>query len=342
MPSDPLIEVANAFFVEPQRIELIGGSSGYSESRFAKVTDQQGQLWCLREWKNTTAEQMCFIHQVLIHSRARGFGGLPKLAYTQSGETLLLRNGVWFEAQEWLPGGPCYQLQIAGVKQRIPNTAWNFTTGERQAITAALAAFHASTTTMRPLPTRSSLPAQLLSSIQQAQSQTLMSDEVGYAGNNIEDQALVARWRSLLPVMMNIIQVRLTASWEESDNSNVICHGDLWPDHVYFSKGAFCGFVDFGALTFTTPTLDLVHLILHFGGWQSCDEVLAIYTSSRPPSTHEQSIIPIVALADLVSEGCWSLGQLGNDNAPAHEQAAHWHNLRFFLPSAEALVKELS
>ncbi len=342
MPSDPLIEVANAFFVEPQQIELIGDSSGYSDSRFAKVMDRRGQAWCLRGWTNTTAEQMRFVHQVLIHSRAHGFVGLPQLAYTQSGETLLSHNGVWFEAQEWLTGGPCYQLQMAVVKQRTPNTAWHFTTAERQAVTMALAAFHVSTTTMQPLPARSSLLVQFLSIVQQAQSQALMSAETGYTGNNIEDQTLVARWRRLLPVMVSILQARLTASWEERDDGNVICHGDLWPDHVYFSNGAFRGFVDFGALAFTTPALDLAQLILHFGGWPSCVEVLAVYTNGRPLSAHDRRIIPIVALADLVSEGYWSLGQLGNDSTPAHEQAAHRHNLRFFLPSAEALVKELS
>jgi Ser/Thr protein kinase RdoA (MazF antagonist) len=285
---------------------------------------------------------MRFIHQVLIHSRTHGFVGLPRLACTQTGETLLSHNGVWFEAQEWLTGGPRYQLQMSVVNERIPNTAWNFTTAERQAVTTALATFHASTATLQSASTKSSLHTQMLAIAEQGQSQAPAAVAICHAGSSSEDPMLVARWRSLLPIMMNVLQARLTASWEERDDGNVICHGDLWPDHVYFNSGAFRGFVDFGALAFTTPALDLAQLILHFGGWQSYDEVLAMYTNSRPLSTSDRDIIPIVALFDLVSEGYWSLGQLCNDSTPAHEQAAHRHNLRFFLPSAKALVKEFS
>lgn len=92
MAIDPLIEAANHFFVDSRQIEILGSSSGYSDSRFAQVTDQQGQVWCLRGWADTTVERMLFIHQVLVHSHAHGFAGLPRLAYAKTGDTLLLRS----------------------------------------------------------------------------------------------------------------------------------------------------------------------------------------------------------------------------------------------------------
>lgn len=71
----------------------------------------------------STAEQMRFIHQVLLHSRMQGFTGLPRLAYTKTGETLLLLDNLWFEAQEWLTGGPLYGLETPLARQRTPNIA---------------------------------------------------------------------------------------------------------------------------------------------------------------------------------------------------------------------------
>jgi hypothetical protein len=67
-----------------------------------------------------------------------------------------------------------------------------------------------------------------------------------------------------------------------------------------------------------------------------------VYTSVRPLSAQTVTMIPMAAASDLVNEGCWSLGQLEHHHLPAHEKAAHWHNLRVLLPSVEAVVGELS
>lgn len=336
MVSDPLIEAATYFFAEPYRIELIGDSSGYSNSRFAQVTDQQGQVWCLRGWADSTVEQMRFIHQVLVHSRTHGFAGLPHLAYAKTGESLLLLDNVWFEAQEWLTGGPLYQLETPATKQRMPNTAWNFTVAERQPVVAALAAFHASTATLQPLVKGPSLSSQILSLLEQVPAETV------YTGSIKADQTLVDQWVSLLAAMGNGLRTSITADRKEAENGAIICHGDLWPAHVYFNNGVFCGFVDFGALTFTTPAIDLAQLILHFGGWQSYGEVLAIYTHIYPLAAVDMNMIPIAAALDVVSEGYWALEQLCTGHTSAQVTAAHRHNLRFLLPSLEALVEELS
>lgn len=47
-----------------------------------------------------------FVHRALTHSREAGFSGVPKLATTREGETLLNLDGRLFDAQEWLPGAP--------------------------------------------------------------------------------------------------------------------------------------------------------------------------------------------------------------------------------------------
>jgi Ser/Thr protein kinase RdoA (MazF antagonist) len=134
----------------------------------------------------------------------------------------------------------------------------------RQAVAIALAAFHASTATLQPMRKASPLQAQVMLMVEQAQMQEQVAAAIALIGS-IEEQTVVVRWRSLLPVLINYLGASIAVEQEGIEDGDVICHGDLWPAHVYFSNGAFRGFVDFGALTFTTPALDLAQLILHFG-----------------------------------------------------------------------------
>lgn len=338
MTDERLCEAAGCFFNEPYQIHVMGRSSGYSNSYLARVTDQWGQLWCLRQWTDTTEERMRFIHHSLTHSRAQGFTGVPQLAPTRSGETLLLLGNAWFEAQEWIAGGPAYRLAY-DANQRMPNTAWHFTMEERRAVTSALANFHASTETLQPLARKHSCLAQVASVLQQAQIQPQGPSEMRPASRSLEDKAAISLWLELLPVVTAHLQQQVTDHIFMLDQEGIICHNDLWPDHVYFAAGSFCGFVDFGALTFTSPVMDLAQLILHFGGWQTCEEVLTVYTSYRSLSIQDVAMLPIVAVSDLISEGYWSLSQLRDDTLPEPEAAAHWHNLHILLPSLKALAE---
>ena len=340
MADERLYEAAGFFFNGPYQIQVMGRSSGYSNSHLARVTDQWGQLWCLRQWTDTTEERMRFIHHVLTHSRAQGFTGVPQLAHTRSGETLLLLGNAWFEAQEWIAGAPAYQL-ADDTNQRTPNTAWHFTGEERRAVASALADFHASTETLSPLARKHSCCAAVASVLQQAQIQQQGASAIRPASRSLEDKAVIRLWFDLLPVVTTHLQ-RITDHISTLEQEGIVCHNDLWPAHVYFADRSFRGFIDFGALTFTSPAVDLAHLILHFGGWQTCEEVLTVYTSCRPLSTQDVAMLPIVAASDLISEGYWSLSQLRDDNLPEPEAAAHWHNLYVLLPSVKALAEALT
>lgn len=342
MADERLYEAASYFFNDPYQISSIGRSSGYSDSRLARVTDQRGQLWCLRQWTDTTEELMRFVHQVLTHSRAQGFTGVPQLAHTRSDETLLLLDNAWFEAQEWIAGSPAYRLAGPEASHRTPNTAWHFTVAERRAVNSALADFHASTETLQPLFRKHSCMVQVASVLQQAQIQQQVAPELRPASRSLEDMAVMRLWLDLLPVVTARLHRRATDHISIGEQEGIICHNDLWPDHVYFADGSFRGFVDFGALTFTSPAIDLAQLILHFGGWQTCEEVLTVYTSCRPLSTQDIGMLPIAAASDLVSEGYWSLSQLRDENLPEPEVAAHWHNLHMLLPSLKALAEALA
>jgi Ser/Thr protein kinase RdoA (MazF antagonist) len=91
----------------------------------------------------------------------------------------------------------------------------------------------------------------------------------------------------------------------------VLCHGDLWPAHVYFDGEDFVGFVDFESLVFAPSALDLAQLIAHFGGWGTRGVVLGAYERITPLGERCRSALqrelPQELVADLVGEGLWAL-----------------------------------
>lgn len=265
MRSDRLYEAANYFFDAPYHLTLIGSSSGYSDSRLARITDSRGQRWCLRQWVDITEDQIRFIHDVLMQSRAHGFAGVPRLAHAETGESLLLLEDAWFDAQEWLAGGPAYGLGMQDTNQRTPNTAWNFTPEERRAVVIALAAFHASTETLQPRLRQQHIAEHIMSMLQQMPTQQQLALEARRVTDSPANKMLISQWVDLLPRLTTYLHGQVTAN-TLIQGASVICHGDLWPDHVYFVVGSFSGFTDFGALTVTSPAVDLAQLILHFGG----------------------------------------------------------------------------
>lgn len=93
--------------------------------------------------------------------------------------------------------------------------------------------------------------------------------------------------------------------------ARVLCHGDLWPAHLYFDGNAFVGFVDFESLVFAPSALDLAQLIAHFGGWGTRGVVLGAYERSTPLGERCRSALqrelPLELVEDLVGEGLWAL-----------------------------------
>ncbi|MGH3087483.1 MAG: hypothetical protein ACRDSJ_09220 [Rubrobacteraceae bacterium] len=92
------------FFDERHSFCWVGGSSGLSG--FAKV-ESGDKLWCLRRWPDGFSEERPrFIHRAMSRSRENGFTGVPELAKTNAGDTVVNRDGVLFEAQAWLAEEP--------------------------------------------------------------------------------------------------------------------------------------------------------------------------------------------------------------------------------------------
>jgi Ser/Thr protein kinase RdoA (MazF antagonist) len=145
------------------------------------------------------------------------------------------------------------------------------------------------------------------------------------------------RWLEILPHA-------LVAAREASEKplggrgAYVLCHGDLWPARVYFEGNAFVGFVDFESLVFAPAALDLAQLIGHFGGWDTREGVLEAYERIAPLGEGCRAALALEVVADLISEGLWSLrtlyGQPSSETNPVQREA-HALNLDVLLGCLE-------
>ena len=125
----------------------------------------------------------------------------------------------------------------------------------------------------------------------------------------------------------------------------VLCHGDLWPTHAYFRGNVFAGFTDFEALSLGPPTLDLAQLIAHFGGWEIQAQATRSYGRIAPLTERQRATLPFELLADLASEGIWSLQALylePSNGLTRAQRTAHAHNLRVLLGCLGQISKKVN
>lgn len=337
-----LREAARRFFGR-HFVSTLGIPPGLSGSVLARV-ESSGKSWCLRRWPaGFEGERLRFVHRVILEGRAGGFAGLPDLARAENGETLLALADGLYDAQEWLAGGP---LAGTGSGEPVPNVAVSVSSARLAIIAAALARFHLSTFHLPPEPANQAdpLPARLARPAAASGSRhgpLLSAVRLRAEG---PERSVALRWLELLPEAVEAARGAGGDLPERPHHRRVLCHGDLWPAHVYFEGDAFVGFTDFESLRFASPALDLAQLVLHFGGWETREEVLRAYGRAAPLDERVRSSLPVEAVADLVDEGYWALEALygpASSRTTAAQRTAHSLNLRGLLPSLELLTEEV-
>jgi Ser/Thr protein kinase RdoA (MazF antagonist) len=282
-----------------------------------------------------------FVHRVLSESRASGFTGVPELAKTVDGETALTLAGRLYDAQEWLAGEPLSTVQPGGVPS--PNVVVSPLPARASSLATALARFHRSTTNLRERgESASPLPVRLARLAEEAEirREALLSDVRARAEG--EGLGLALRWLELLPRTIAAARKASEKPLGTAPQNHVVCHGDLWPAHVYFDGDALVGFTDFESLCFAAPALDLAQLVLHFGGWETREDVLRRYEAVAPLDERDRVALALEAVVDLAGEGYWSLEALYGEVSPRTtptQRAAHALNLRELIGSLEQLVE---
>jgi Ser/Thr protein kinase RdoA (MazF antagonist) len=304
--------------------------------------EASGRSWCLRRWPLDFDERrLRFIHRVLLDSCASGFTGVPELAKTEDGETVLTLVGRLYDAQEWLAGEPLARVSLAG--EPMPNVVVSLSPARITRLATALACFHRSTAhpyrhvnSAKPLSVRL---ARLAGDAETRHTNLLSNVQVRARD---EEREVALRWLELLPMALTYASSESLP--ETAPEDYVLCHGDLWPAHVHFDGDTFVGFTDFESLSFATPAFDLAQTVLHFGGWEICEDVLQSYETITTLDLRDRVTLLIEAVVDLASEGYWSLEALyGNASfrTSSMQRAAHTLNLREFIGSLEQVVEEV-
>ena len=338
-----LREAASDFFRGPHRLSSLGRSPGSSGSVLARVEAEDGS-WYLRGWPPGHEEgRLRFVHRALTHSREGGFSGVPKLATTREGETLLNLDGRLFDAQEWLPGEPLSGEPVWDAS--VPNVVHPLRPPLLSSLVRAVARFHGSTVGFDP--GREDQGGSVLETFAgvgretEVRREALLTEVLARPETRSRDVAL--RWLELLPTVVALAESGLRLHPADALAASTLCHGDLWAPHVHFDGPVFAGLADFEGLHFGSPAFDLAQLILHFNGWSSRDAVLRAYESIRPLETGDVSVLPILAAMDLASEGIWSLGRLydGRDHLAPIESRAHEANLDALLGSLEMIIPSI-
>ncbi len=341
-----LQEAARRFFPRRHVVSAVGRSSGFSGSAFARV-EVTGESWCLRRWPSGFGEErLRFVHRVLLNGRAAGFSGLPDLAETEDGETVLALDDGLYDAQEWLAGEPISSATAMDSGAPTPNVVAAVPRARIASLATSLARFHLSTAHLSPEPSdpTSPLPARLarLAEVTEARHELLLSAVQARAEG--EERLVASRWLELLRGAADLASEARETLPEKPGRGYTVCHGDLWPAHVYFEGDAFVGFTDFESLCFASPALDLAQLVLHFGGWEVREDVLQGYDSVAPLDARDRSLLPVEAVVDLAGEGYWALEALygtTRSRTTPEQRTAHLLNLRELVASMDLVAEEM-
>lgn len=251
--------------------------------------------------------------------------------------------GMLFDAQEWIDGEPLSGK--SAFDEQVPNVMTSLNSGMLAALTDAVARFHRSTSSLET--EKGDENKTLRSSV--AELARYSETRHGRLASSVEEHAegeeccVARRWLELLPQALSFAETVMKKHGFGVERAAVVCHGDLWAPHVYFSGADFVGFTDFESLHRGSPVSDLAQLILHFGGWNVRDAILDTYDKLLPLAEEDLATLPVAAAADLAFEGYWSLGLLYKEESalPPREKVAHETNLNLLLDSLELMVCEL-
>lgn len=195
----------------------------------------------------------------LVAARAVGFSGVPELAKTEGGETVLALADGLYDAQQWLAGESLSGPTAMDSGGPTPNVVATVSRARIASLATALARFHLSTAHLSPesADLTSPLPARLarLTEIAEARHGALRSAVQARAEG--EERLVASRWLEFLRGAADLASEARGTFSERLACRYTACHGDLWPAHVHFEGDVFVGFTDFESLSFASPALDL-------------------------------------------------------------------------------------
>jgi homoserine kinase type II len=281
-------------------IEPLGMAGGLSGALFWRITLPQ-QEFILRRWpgEHPTPERLRFIHAVLRHACDRGIAFIPLPLATRDGQSFVGYDGHLWELGPLMPGAADFE--------RNPSTE------KLQAAMRTLAQFHLAVADFDATRFNTPQPA---SPIWRRIARLTQPHPEGIVA--LARAVTDSIWPELAPLAREFVAalpgaaMRALAFLEPVSSAALPlqpCIRDVWHDHVLFTGDKVTGIIDFGALDFDTPAVDIARLLGSLAGddrgrWQNGIDA---YTTVRPLSPEERAALPafdasatVIALANWV------------------------------------------
>jgi homoserine kinase type II len=287
------------------RVEPLVGHGGLSGARLWRV-ETRDAAFALRQWpvEHPSAERLRCIHAVLAHARDRGMAILPVPLQTRQGESFVGRQGRLWELASWLPGETSFE--------REPSA------GKVASAMSVLGHFHVVTNGFEPLAhvessiadarPRGSSPALLDRSLRLAE---LTGPRLASLHRVVVGRAIAPAIDQLARTILECLPGAAAVARPPLSMAALLhfplqpCLRDIWHGNLLFIGDRVTGIVDFGAMYFDTPAMDVARLLGSMAGddqetWQ---QGFARYEAVRPLSPNERAAIRAADVSGVVL-GC--------------------------------------
>jgi homoserine kinase type II len=252
-------------------------------------------MLCLRAWprEQPSAEQLSFMHQVLLQVHAQGLTFVPQPLRALTGETFVRHDGLFWELTPWMPGAADFHA--------------NPTRPRLQSAMQALARFH-----LAAAATHSTDPVAVSPTLQR-RLRELRTFLAGPAAEQLRERVPDGRWPEM-DERARLILEQLERHRHELDGmlrrplpmtplQPVI--RDVWHDHVLFEQDAVRAIIDYGAMSIDTVAVDVARLVgsLADGDARVWWDGLEVYASVRPLSAAERSLLVVLDRSGVFAGG---------------------------------------
>lgn len=277
---------------QPTAVRYLGGAGGFSGARFWRV-ETAGNVFCLRRWpaEYPREDELVFVHEVLRHTRTKGFDVAAVPIESSRGATYQSHCGHLWQLEPWMPGRPDSSVRPSEI--RVASAM------------KCLARFHRASeefewpqqvTKGRAWPTIGPSPGvrarrELL--------QAWLSGRVPQLADAVRQGATWPAMEQRVERLLRYFPERapsVASSLAQFDNCPVPlqpCIRDVWYDHMLFEGDRVSGLIDFGSMGLDNVACDVARLLGSFfrGDRQLWEAGIRGYASIRPLSEAELGLV---------------------------------------------------
>ena len=214
------------------------------------LPESKNPAFCLKGWPqgSMTLDRLTWVHKHVVQVAHLPF--VPSLVVTSSGQSGVEQGGGVWELSTWKPGLADYRSQPSA--ERLANAC--------RAIAALHQTWRAQETSLAPFPAI----ARRLTLLREWKTRAADTRDPPQSGNPNLQQVLARAW-TVLPRWVD----RVVNELAPLANRLVAVHPclcDIHHDHVLFSGDTVTGVIDFGAMKWDHPAVDLARLLGDFLG----------------------------------------------------------------------------